>query len=86
MRCADRGKVSTMAALCTFERLLHVVTQGRLVNLLASAVLLNTSESIASPVSSIKSSDRGLDDDRPTISQVCLSSEGRSICCRRSCL
>jgi hypothetical protein len=53
-----------LAALCIFERLLHVITHGRLVNLLASAVLLNTSDHIASPSMSMKSShQRGIEED-----------------------
>lgn len=65
--------MGTLAALCIFERLLHVITHGRLVNLLASAVLLNMSDSIASPSMSMKGShQRGIeeDDDRLSISQV----------------
>ena len=65
--------MGTLAALCIFERLLHVITHGRLVNLLASAVLLNMSDSIPSPSMSMKSShqrDMEEDDDRLSISQV----------------
>ena len=50
-----------------------MITHGRLVSLLASAVLLNMSDSIASPSMSIESShQRGMqeDDDRTSISQV----------------
>jgi len=63
--------VGTLAALSIFERLLHVITHGRLVNLLASAVLLNTTDSSAS-ARSTKSTRVEADDIQPSISQVLL--------------
>ena len=73
MVCADRGKVSTLAALCTFERLLHVMTHGRLVNLLASAVLLNASDSIAPLTASMDSPRSAAADEQHASSQVTAS-------------
>ena len=67
---ADRGKVSTLAALCTFERLLHVMTHGRLVNLLAAAVLLNVSDGVASPAASMDSPRSAAAEEQHTSSQV----------------
>ena len=67
---ADRGKVSTLAALCTFERLLHVMTHGRLVNLLAAAVLLNASDGVASPTASMDSPRSTAADEQHASSQV----------------
>ena len=62
--------MSPLAALSIFERLLHVITHARLVNLLASAVLLNASDSMASPARSARSGHTVADDVQPSLSQV----------------
>ena len=63
--------MSTLAALSIFERLLHVITHARLVNLLASAVLLNASDTMVSPARSLRSNHAAADDVQPSLSQVC---------------
>ena len=73
--------MSTLAALCTFERLLHVMTHGRLVNLLASAVLLNASDSIAPPTASMDSPRSAAADEQHASSQVtALEPPQRHLC------
>ncbi len=63
--------MSTLAALSIFERLLHVITHARLVNLLASAVLLNASDSMAPPARTFRGHHAAADDMQPSLSQVC---------------
>ena len=62
--------MSTLAALCTFERLLHVMTHSRLVNLLAAAVLLNASDSIAPLTADMDSPRSAAADEQHASSQV----------------